>query len=76
MNEHTSHITIDGKPLCHNHGHLLGQVVGSRGNGITCAYSDHRRAKATYKFLKGYLVNANVRLKGGPCPIQGDGGKK
>ncbi len=63
MNKHTSHITIDGKPLCHNHAHLLGQVVGSRGNGITCAYSDHRRAKATYKFLKNRIYLLIYRIK-------------
>ena len=76
MNVHNAHITVDGKPLCHNHGHLLGDPIGSHGNRITCDYDDHRKAREAHKHLRARLVNANVRLKGGPCPLTRDGDKK
>lgn len=75
MNKHTSHITVDGKPLCHSHKYLMGTPIGSHGNRLSCSYADHRKAREGYGYVSYRLVNANVRLKGGPCPIQGDGGK-
>ncbi len=76
MNKYTSHITIDGKPLCHNHGYLIGTSIGSHDNRLACNHSDHRKARESYGYVSYWLVNANIRIKGGPCPIQGDGGKK
>ncbi len=75
MNNHTAHITIDGKPLCQCHEHLLGMLAGDYafndpdGNCMTCDYTDTRKARAVYKYLKDRMTNANVRLRGGPCPI-------
>ena len=64
----TSHITIDGKPLCYNHMFLTGDPVGRHGNRVTCDFNDGRVAKEVHKHLVKRLVNANVRLKGGRCP--------
>lgn len=67
VNDKTSHITIDGRPLCLKHNHLILTEDGD-GNRITCDYTDTRVARKVYKHLKKRLANANVRLKGGPCP--------
>ncbi len=71
MNKHTSHITINGKPLCHHHKYLF-HDKDVHGNRIACGFTDHKKAKAVCKYLRDHVLNGNVRLKGGPCPIQGD----
>ncbi|KKL09738.1 hypothetical protein LCGC14_2562850 [marine sediment metagenome] len=71
MNNHTAHITIDGKPLCRNHSSL---AHGNTPDGyrITCEYFSAKGAKAVAKYLRCRFPSVNIRIKGGPCPIQGD----
>jgi len=73
MSKYTSHIAINGKPLCRDHKRLVGCPIGVHGNRITCDYADHRKAKEALRHLRSHLIGDNIRIKGGPCP---DGGNE
>ncbi len=71
MNMKTAHITVNGKPLYVTHGYLLNDKT-PEGDTITRDYPSTKEAKAVAKYLRYRLPTTNVRVKGGPCPVQGD----